>query len=226
MNINYKNQYLGYKNIYLYYKKSILLNRQNGGKNNNKTKNNNKIKNNNKKIVVFDFDYTLSKYDLSTEVAMNIGIMDDMDFTIRNVLKFRDYLSPLFRNKEFINFLKKTKSDNVKYYIVSYGLHDMIDYVIKENNFDDIFTDIYTSKIFDLEENHEFVDLLDGKNRFFKKIMREENMTDKKNILFFDDNPKNYEKAILGGYNAVKVNPNTGLTMKNFKDIKEFLGKN
>lgn len=174
------------------------------------------------RIVIFDFDNTLCRYNV---YGFNLRLNDINDRTIKidekiyNIeILFNDY-------NKLVNIFKNLKKNGVKICIASFGRYDIIQKIV-DKAFPGIFDYILTPDNIDKETNKKYIKifrhLVDfkcpdfyGKNMMIKKIMEKFNVNDPKKIIFFDDDYSNFScsKKYIGidSYNNSTVGINATL---------------
>ncbi|ARF09991.1 hypothetical protein Indivirus_7_7 [Indivirus ILV1] len=187
--MNYQIKYHKYKTKYL------NLKHQKGG--------------NGKKILIFDFDQTISRVSIAHSPSLSEGLIH------------KDKLCDLFRNDEFINELKEFKSKGNIVAILSYGFRKHIDEFLKICEITELFNTILTPINFGLSEGTDWSNKLDGKNKMILALVNFLSLTnqikDNNQIMFVDDNIQNINRAFHAGYSVILSNK-TGLDIKK-KDV-------
>ena len=182
------------------------------------------------KIVAFDFDNTLTKFNVSSNVMVlqNSGVNDvnmiisilEMKYGLNNIF------SDLMNNMYFANYLRLEKKIGTIFVIVTYGYKEVIKALLKRRGIYDIFSAIYTPIDFGLSEGYDHFKSLNGKNRMLEKAKHDFNNTVKNDkILLIDDNKKNVDSANYCGYKTIYVISNDGINFDNIDSIEEFIKK-
>ena len=166
-------------------------------KNNNKY--NNKSSNKHTKMVIFDFDETLSCEQITTQ-AFN---------DLRKAFGGRKRLNLLKRYLEYL------KSNDIKLLILSFNNKETIKKVLIELKLNGYFDDI-----FDRETVIKYGGYYKGKGNFIQEYCNDNGMK-LNNIVFIDD-----VKVILEycECKTIHVNGNKGITLKDMNQILNLLG--
>lgn len=149
--------------------------------------------------VIFDFDNTLTTFNVSVKKDMLTG--NENVFT--NVVT----------SNNFKQFLQILRNKNIKIYILSYGYHHIIVNYLKKFNLYHYFDDIYTPSSYGLKDGYSYSEQANGKNLFIERITRN---IKNNNILLIDDDRINIAWATEVGYNVVKIDPRFGITDNDF----------
>ena len=185
---------------------------------------------NNYKLIIFDFDLTLCRNNLFKKYGNDLNTylkdINELGLNDFNLQNFPDFI----QMKQLLSSL--VKHHNCIIGIVSFGFQSMIWEFIKNSfGFDIIHQDniIGTNGITDkaIDENvcavHPVHKLNVCKNHLIDQLAKKYNITNRKNILFFDDDTSLIIQAKNGGFNAVNSNEHltVNLVMKN---IAKYLG--
>ena len=169
-------------------------------------------------IIAFDFDQTISKISVPSELFMFYGIIHFTEITDDTIDKFIDkvgltnIISEPFFDKTFINYLRMIKQQhNVKIVVTSFGINSAIKRILDRINVLDIFDSILTPSSFGLVDAVEYFDMLDGKNQMIEPIQKEYNVNNS-NVLLIDDHKENIRRAIKKGYVTSFVPKRVGVT--------------
>ena len=180
------------------------------------------------KIVAFDFDNTLTKFNVSSNViVLQDGGINDVNMTV-SILEMKyglnNIFSDLVNNMYFANYLRLEKSKDTIFVIVTYGYKEVIELLLKRRGIIDIFSAIYTPIDFGLLEGYDHFKRLNGKNKMLEKAKQDYgNKINNKDILLVDDNKKNIDSGIQCGYSTLYVISNDGINFDNFDVIKKFI---
>ncbi len=156
---------------------------------------------NKKRVLIFDFDQTITKINTDPSIAVSYY-----------------ELSELFNDPDFIAELRKFKEAGNIIAIISYGYRDIIDKFIIHHKLEGLFGTIFTPTVFGLREGYEHIDKLDGKNKMINALNQMLDLnTEKSQIMLVDDNKNNVYRALLAGYNSI-LSDSTGLNQKK-KDV-------
>lgn len=183
-----------------------------------------------KKVIAFDFDNTLTRFNVSMTVMglHETGIDDPV--MIASILEQRYGLDGIFcdlmSNIYFINYLKQLKLKGLIYVIVTYGYKKIIELLLKKRGIYDIFSAIYSPETFGLKESYDWCQQLSGKNKMLEKVKADFNITDNKKILLIDDSDRNIDYAKQANYSVLHVVRYDGLCMEDVDDINKFIEAN
>lgn len=179
-----------------------------------------------KKVIVFDFDHTLNKINLSMLIKKNMRKTNNS--LMQETLNFckttpkEQVISELFLNPQFLYYLKRLRSKGLGVCIASYGYHEIINTFLVYQNIRHLFDEVITPLTFGYVEGIQHFDIFKGKNKMLDHIGHIYNMKYKADILLIDDNPINIWYAGLGNYPSIMAYQD-GLKLKHVHKIKKFL---
>jgi FMN phosphatase YigB (HAD superfamily) len=182
------------------------------------------------KIVAFDFDNTLTKLNVSTEVykLMNLQGLPSPNMVVA-ILEEKygicGMFSNLMNNIYFTNYLRdKKKNKHIIFVIVTYGYKSIIDILLKKCGIRDLFSAIYTPKDFGLIECYDYCLKLNGKNKMLEKARKDFNFKfPNEKIMLVDDNSKNIEWAQRNKYSTIHVISYDGINMEYVDKLNDFI---
>ena len=179
-----------------------------------------------KKIIVFDFDGTLTRFNVPTELfkikrALNLDVIDEsLKYLIKNN-GISNIFSEFVVDSSFLKLIQDMKSKNIRIMIMSYGYKDIIKKLLKAKGYSNLFELIITPADFNLKEGYDQTKNLDGKNIMLNRV-RKVYGVNRDNILLVDDSYENIKRACNKGYKVLHVDSGNGLTKDMVQSITSF----
>lgn len=152
--------------------------------------------------VIFDFDNTLTKYDVSSQIDKLNG--DEIVFT------------DTILHDDFRQLLRLFKAKNIQIYVLSFGYNNLITNYLKNHDLYKYFNGIYTPSSFGLKDGYSYANIANGKNRMIKIICKD---IPSENILLIDDNRTNIAWAKEEGFKVLLIDGRFGITDDDFLSL-------
>lgn len=180
------------------------------------------------KLLVFDFDNTLCRYNFAVSVYSNSLMYPGKSYgQVAEILletkKKEEVLSELFCNEKFISYLKQLIiKKKIRCAIASYGFKDAIYPVLLKYNLFSLFSEIYTPRDAGLEDGNDYTYVLSGKNFFLNRFMKKYKVINPSYVMLLDDATANINYAKKYNYNTVH-SAKSGLTNHDAQLIQKFV---
>lgn len=181
------------------------------------------------KLIIIDFDSTMTRFSVPNKLfEIRKNGYEDMISSMESIIKqvgLNNIFSELMNDKEFIDYLRNIKTlKNIHLIVASFGIKEAIKILLNKKKIKDIFDVIYTPIDLNLPEGFYHGKTLQGKNKMITKIKEDIGLKlHDNNILLIDDSGENIWWAKRRGYEVIKVDGKTGLTLANKKDIIKFI---
>lgn len=186
-----------------------------------------------KKIVVFDFDGTLTRFNIPAELSRIKSMFrtskNDPFMVVDNALKYMvknigldKIYSELVIDKSFLDLINNMKNQDIRVIIMSYGYNDIIKKLLEAKGYTDLFELVITPADFNLKEGYDQTEKLDGKNVMLNRVSKVYGVR-KENIILIDDSFENVKRACQKGYKILHVDSGNGLTLNMLKMIADFV---
>ena len=152
--------------------------------------------------VIFDFDNTLTKCDVSSQIDNLIG----------NEIVFTE----MVLHNDFKQLLQILKNKNIKLFVLSFGYNNIIINYLKNHDLYKYFDGIYTPSSFGLKDGYSYAKAANGKNKLIKIICKG---ILNENILLVDDNRTNIAWAKEEGFKVLMIDSRFGITNDDFVNL-------
>jgi FMN phosphatase YigB (HAD superfamily) len=200
-----------------------------------------------KTIVAFDFDNTLTRFNVSSQIygiasryksstGKSMTTQDAVKELLRGCQPLPDKargsswgespcsVSAMFCDVQWLREIKKIQSKNTVFVVVSYGYKPVIQELLKQRGILDIFDKIYTPTDFGLSDGFDQFDSLQGKNIMLERVRADYGFFRvNAKMLLVDDNKKNIDEAVKAGYSVVFVQTAAGIDDNHINGVIKFI---
>lgn len=166
------------------------------------------------KIIVFDFDNTLSKFSVPNAMR---------SLKLTSVKQLSNVFSEVVLSSQFQSYIYRKKLQGVKIVIASFGIKQYIVQLLQLYNLQGLIDSVWTPNDFGLQEGYDYKEQLEGKNVMLQKIAELYNVDSKNDVILIDDNKYNVSVAKRVGYKTHCVVEARGVSYKDFIKIVQII---